>query len=175
MTSSVLKRAVLVAAAFSLLPPASASADTPGDLRDLIGIRGSSSDGEMARRGYTLAKSTDDVSYWWNASRRSCVSIEIDDGRVSGINGETDRQCGKSGGNGAAAAALGAVLIGALVAGAAASDKHRQHDDGGDDYRDRGDHHGFVFSPADGINCYPRQSACFDDGSFSSYWTHREF
>lgn len=171
MIYSRFRKALLIVAAIAVAAPVPASADTPADLRDLIGVRGSSSDAELQRRGYTLGKSTDIAGYWWNASRKTCVSVVVDDGRVQEINTEASVQCGKnSSGSGSAAAgvAIGALLLGAI---AVAASKHDKHDD---DDRDR-HHDGHSYSPYAGVICYKRESACYEDGRFSSYWSRKEF
>lgn len=58
---------------------------------------------------------------------------------------------------------LGAIVVGALVAGS--KDKHR------DDDWDRHE----VWSPADGVRCVARERACYKKGRYSEKWTSRIF
>lgn len=58
---------------------------------------------------------------------------------------------------------LGAIVVGALVAGS--KDKHR------DDDWDRHE----VWSPADGVRCVARERACYKNGRYSEKWTSRIF
>ncbi|MBO9708770.1 MAG: hypothetical protein J7521_11200 [Caulobacter sp.] len=64
----------------------------------------------------------------------------------------------KKNANAAAAVIVGALLAGAIVASAKKKDRH-------DDDRS--------WSPSRGVECYPRESACYENGSFSRYWTKR--
>lgn len=156
----------------ALFPAAPASAQA-SNLRDLIGIRGSSAESALGQRGYSLTRNANDRSYWWNSGSKNCVSMYVWNGRVQNLDPATSKDCGK-GGNGDAVAAgvIGALVIGAIVAGAASSNKH--HDD---DYYDNGrygDRYG-QYSPADNVVCYRRQATCYKYGEFSSKWTRREF
>ena len=71
-----------------------------------------------------------------------------------------------------AAALVGGVLLGAIVASAASrSHRHENQYDRAPDYR-----RGAPFSPQAGIICYPRELACYDSaGDFSLGWTRRTF
>lgn len=168
--------AIGVALAGALLPAAPASAQA-GNLRDLIGARGSSAEFAMGQRGYSLARNANDRSYWWNNGSKSCVSMYVWDGRVQNLDSATSKDCGKNGnGNAVAAGVIGALVVGAIVAGAASSNKHHnddyydhRHDNGG-----YGDRYG-QYSPADNVICYRRQATCYKYGEFSSKWTRREF
>ena len=100
----------------SSLFPSAVSAQTAPGLGDLIGIRGSSADGELGRRGYRQSGTNGGASMWWNSSSKRCVSLYIDDGRVQSLQSASARDCGQSGGNGAAAAVAGVAAIGLIAA-----------------------------------------------------------
>ncbi len=86
-----------VACALMALAPIAALAQaTPSDLRDLLGARGSSFDGEMESRGYTLIKTMGIAAFWWNGNSNTCVSAAIDNGRISSIQGTSASDCGQS-------------------------------------------------------------------------------
>jgi hypothetical protein len=166
--------AIQLTIAGALLPAAPAMAQ-PGGLRDLIGMRGSSAEYELGRRGYTLARNANDQAYWWNSGGKACVGIYVNNGRVQNVNSASSKDCGKGGGSDAAAGAvIGALLVGAIVAGAASSNKHRDRDDYGNGGWGHGDRYG-QYSPADDVICYRREATCYKYGEFSSKWTRREF
>lgn len=101
--------------------PSLAGAETPSDLRDLVGVRGSSGETMLMARGYehvrTQTGSESKWSYWWNKSRNQCISVTTFDGRYEAIDKTSAKDCGKSGSSATGAAvAVGAVaLIGALA------------------------------------------------------------
>lgn len=74
--------------ALSPLAPASAQT-TPSDVRDLVGVRGSSGEGQLASRGYVNVgvQDGDDRkwTYWWNARRGVCLSVATVNGRYDSI------------------------------------------------------------------------------------------
>jgi len=119
--------AMSVSAAMFGMSGATAGAETPPDLRDLVGARGSSGEAMLIERGYehtrTQTGSDSKWSYWWNKSKNQCVSVTTYDGRYEAIDKTSAKDCGKSGSNATGAAvAVGAVaLIGAL---ALATHKH---------------------------------------------------
>lgn len=107
-------------AASSLTIPVTAHAQaTPNDLRDLVGARGSSFDGEMGRRGYTLIKNVGAAGFWWNKNTRTCVSAAIDNGRIASIESTAAADCGHTAhgsGNAVAGIAAGAAAAGLVAA-----------------------------------------------------------
>lgn len=103
----------LVAASMGSAP--AALADTPGELRDLIGIRGSSLDYSIGERGYFFTKNDSGASMYWNDGQKRCVSVRVYNGRVSSIDSASSSACGKGGGNGAAVA-VGVVALAGLAA-----------------------------------------------------------
>jgi len=82
MSSRHIQGALLVGAC---LRAATASADTPGDARDLTDARASGGSLELERRGHVHAGSSKaaDRSYgmWRNPSSRSCVTVATMSGR----------------------------------------------------------------------------------------------
>ena len=87
--------AVLLLLGFSIF-----AQDTPGDLRDLIGARGSSGESELQNRGYSFVKTEGGgdrrYSYWWNNSRRACVTVVTYQGRFSSITSSPSFDCGRN-------------------------------------------------------------------------------
>jgi hypothetical protein len=116
-----------------------ASANTPKDVRDLVGVKAGSGERELESRGFVHITTHKDSAgawgYWWNSSRRECISVATRNGRYDTITTSPSSDCnqysssGDKDNNGAAKAAIaiGAVaLIGAL----AASHKSKHHDSG---------------------------------------------
>lgn len=126
------RRTIMAGAACSLCISAIAVAETPSDLRDLLGARGSSGETQLEARGYSLSHAAqgDDSSYtyWWNSARKRCVRVTTSDGRYQDIRTEAASDCGQKGGDGTGAAvAIGAA---ALIGAIALSHKSHNHDDG---------------------------------------------
>ena len=113
--------------------PASAVAQTPSDLRDLVDIRASSGESEMESRGYVhiQTQKSDDrsYSYWWNSSRDECVSVATMDGRFHSITESPSSDCNQHHHDGGGEAVGAAVAIGAaaLLVGAIAASSHKSH------------------------------------------------
>lgn len=65
------------------------SGGAPTGLNDLVGMRASYLDSEMADRGYTNKGGYKEMetSYttWWNASRAHCVSVATVNGKVETV------------------------------------------------------------------------------------------
>lgn len=76
-----------------------ASAKTVPGLRDLIGARGSSVESELESRGFRFAGNLGSATLWWNARRKVCASVAVDNGRVQSIQVAPARDCGKTGGS----------------------------------------------------------------------------
>jgi len=72
-----------------------ASAHTPSDLVNLIGMKGAYLDNEMSNHGYTFTHAKG-AQYWWNDAQHVCIAISISQGRVAAINSVPPAQCGKS-------------------------------------------------------------------------------
>ncbi len=118
-----------------LAASSNAMAQTPSDVRDLVGTRGSSGESQLISRGYThisTHKGDDRAwSYWWSNRRKQCISVVTMQGRYSSIAQSPPFDCGhqnqeKKDNTGAAIAVGAAALIGALVL----SHKSHHHDDG---------------------------------------------
>ena len=121
--------ATLVVAALVTAPIAAKKADS---LRDLIGARGAGAETQLSNRGFEFISGdkTDDTSstYWWHAGDKDCIVVRVQQGRVSAINDAKASDCGKKSGNDGAiaAAAIGAVAIGALLLSGKDKDRHRE-------------------------------------------------
>jgi len=124
---------------FACLLAVSASADTPRDLRDLVGEKAKKADPQLQRRGYIHIESEKTGSHnsyamWWSPSMSTCVSVDYEHGRVDDIRRYPPMDCNQHGyfsdddddDSKAAALAVGAAaLIGVL----AVSHNSRHHDD----------------------------------------------
>ncbi|ANU07601.1 hypothetical protein [Paraurantiacibacter namhicola] len=122
---------------YALLAAATATAGQPAlaekadQLVDINGSYGRDAESALQARGFqhtsTHKQSNGYVySYWWDASDRSCVTVETYDGRVQTITDAGDGDCGHhrvSGGE-----VLGAVAGAALI-GVLATHKSHHHDD----------------------------------------------
>lgn len=113
---SVLLSAALVAATFPFSTPA--NAQNVRGMQDLIGARGSSLDGALERRGYKFAKKEGAASMYWNASRSSCISALVSNGRVDSIQRASASNCGRErdSGNHLVGVAIGAAAAGLIAA-----------------------------------------------------------
>lgn len=80
----------------AITTPVAVHAQSTG-LEDMVGARAGQAEGELQRRGYrnVRAEKGDDRSYayWWNASRRQCVTIATMDGRYASIQPTTSPDC----------------------------------------------------------------------------------
>jgi hypothetical protein len=96
-SSRVYAAAVVAILSGALIAPA--SAQTPSDLGDLVGARGSSGETQMQARGYAFVKTTTvrdaKWSYWWSRDQGQCVQIATSDGRYSAINLVPAPNCGQ--------------------------------------------------------------------------------
>lgn len=109
------KLIALTMSASLLAAPFAAQAQTPGDIDDLIGARGSSFEGVMTSRGYEFVKKEGEAQYWWNSMDKTCVAVTIYNGRVDTINTQGKSHCGH-GGNTAAGIVAGAAAVGLIAA-----------------------------------------------------------
>ena len=116
-----------------------ASADTPSDVRNLVGENARYGERELESRGYvhiSTHKGTDRAwSYWWNAGRRECISVTTMQGRYDAIKSSAATDCNQHGSSGrsdgsSAAAAVAAIGAVALIGALAASHKSHHHDSG---------------------------------------------
>lgn len=121
--------AVLAASAMVVAPVAAKKAES---LRDLLGASGASAETQLGQRGfeYITGNKTDNAaySYWWDSKGKDCVVVEVMQGRVVTINDAKAEDCGKKSGNDTAiaAAAIGAVALGAILLSRKDKDKHRE-------------------------------------------------
>jgi hypothetical protein len=94
--------AAAAAVAMALLAGPALAQQTPGDVRDLIGARGSSGEMELGRRGYVNVggQQGDDTSwtYWWNERRGVCLSVATSNGRYQSIVTTPAPDCRRGGG-----------------------------------------------------------------------------
>jgi hypothetical protein len=115
-------------------------AQAPNDLSDLVGARGASGETQLEQRGYTNhhGSKTDEGSYtyWWNASKKSCVRVLTKDGLYDKIKTVSNDDCGQKGsGSGASTATVAAVSAAALLGVFALA--HKSHDRDDKDYNER--------------------------------------
>jgi hypothetical protein len=73
-----------------------AHAQTVPDLADLIGARGSSAETELQSRGYQFTSNLGSSALWWNPGTKTCVSVNVDNGRVVSIVKSPKRDCRQS-------------------------------------------------------------------------------
>lgn len=75
----------------------SAQAQTPADLRDLVGARAAGAETAIEARGYAFVRTQtgDDRKYstWWNARSRQCVTVATMDGRYAAITATPAPDC----------------------------------------------------------------------------------
>jgi hypothetical protein len=68
----------------ALLGAATARAQTPPDLQDLVGARGAGGETQMQARGYQLVRATrvrdQSWTFWWSDVQRACVAISTTEG-----------------------------------------------------------------------------------------------
>lgn len=76
-------------ASVSIALPLPIMAQGVPDLADLVGARAAGAETQMEARGYTasLGSTVRDMkfTFWWNARKRSCVSVSTMDGRYASI------------------------------------------------------------------------------------------
>jgi len=92
MTSRILTVGLL-----ATLCVATAQAQTPPDLADLVGARGAGGETQMQARGYQQVRATrvreQSWTFWWSDAQRACVAISTDDGRYASINRIPEQNC----------------------------------------------------------------------------------
>ena len=110
-----------------------AAAQTPSDLRDLVGARAGQAEGEVQNRGYVFVRTQEGGNSKWSYWRRGgdCVQITTTDGRYAAIDRMDRNLCDGGGSHDNGSNAAAAVLAGAAVIGLAAALAHhnRNHDD----------------------------------------------
>jgi hypothetical protein len=132
------------------------SADTPRDVRNLVGGSARSGESELESRGYvhiSTKKGSDRAwSYWWNGSRRECISVATFDGRYDAITSSPASDCNQRGSSGDNDAAAAAIAIGAVaLIGALAASHKSHHHEGGSHSNDRDYEHEFERGHNDGL------------------------
>ena len=95
-------RTFLPAFTFALFCTSGAAvAQTPSDIRDLVGARGAGGETQMEARGYTNVggETGDDRkwTYWWNPRTRTCVTVATVDGRYEAITTSPAADCERRG------------------------------------------------------------------------------
>ncbi|MES2032761.1 MAG: hypothetical protein V4466_01170 [Pseudomonadota bacterium] len=188
----LLRRSIAAALSGSLLLSTAAPvlAQTPSDLRDLVGARAGQAEGEFQARGYTFVRTqgggNSKRSYWRRGDH--CVQVTTADGRYQSIDRMSRDDCdrgGSSSGSDAAAVAAGVAIVG--LAAAIAAHNKRDHDKGADhdneyqrgyqaglyggDY-DRHDseayHDGFIAGETEGSNRRYASSRHVDDAPYAA-------
>lgn len=126
--------AVAASALMILTSAAPSVAQTPPDLRDLVGARAGQAEGEVRSRGYQYVRAQQGGQSSWTYWTRGddCIQIETRDGRYSTIE-RMDRSNCRGGGSSDSGNAAGAILAGAAIVGLAAAiashNRHHGHDD----------------------------------------------
>jgi hypothetical protein len=125
---------------FTCLLASTVSANTPNDVRDLVGASARSGENALRSMGYvhidTHKSGNRSHGYWWNDRKTRCLNVMTRNGKYETITTTTTGDCNQyqhgaaseseSSNAGAIVAGVGAaVLIGAL----AASHKSHHHDD----------------------------------------------
>lgn len=151
-----MRKTTMLTISAALLCPVHAHAQTPSSLRDLVGARGAGGETQLQSRGWVHIKTDtgDDRkwSYWWQPSKRDCVSIAVVDGRFDSITETPAADCNQSaqskGSSGAAVAA--GVGVAAIIGAIALAHKSHNHDDG-KHYPDEASDAGFERGYKDGL------------------------
>jgi len=120
-----------------LVQSATAFAEAPGSVRDLIGARAAGGETTLEERGFTLhhgsTKNDRKITYWWNPNTKECVRVATYDGKFESMDNSSRADCGQRGGAdkdaGVAVAVGAAALLG--IAALASKSHHRE-----DKYKD---------------------------------------
>ncbi|QLQ24217.1 MAG: hypothetical protein HZT41_04450 [Dechloromonas sp.] len=97
----MIRNLVLAAAGALMLSACGSSPPSHGsgqvNLNDLVGVRGSSFDGEMQRRGFInkggFQRDGRAMGLWYNSASRQCVESTTVEGRVQAIDEVSPRTC----------------------------------------------------------------------------------
>lgn len=77
------------------------SVTAQNSVKDLVGARASSVEGEMEQKQYVFIKSnksTDGINeFWWKGSKNKCVLVRIVNGKVAAVTNTVATDCHKSG------------------------------------------------------------------------------
>lgn len=133
-----------------------ALAQTPSDLRDLVGARAAGGETALQSRGYSLNHATqgDDRTwgYWWNHNTRTCITVATMDGRFDSIVTTPASDCNQKTGNGSSDATAAAVAVGAAaLIGAIALAHNSHHHDNDTHYTDQQSEADFERGYRDGL------------------------
>jgi hypothetical protein len=126
---AVFAAAALSAASFP------AWAQTPPDLRDLVGARAGSAEGAIEGRGYQFVRTQEGSGSKWSYWRRGgeCVQITTTNGRYAAIDRMDSSLCDGGGSRDGGGNAAAAVIAGAAVIGLAAALAHHNNRHGDSD------------------------------------------
>lgn len=90
---------LIVAATCTVAAGAAVAQVTPSDVRDLIGARGSSGEGQLASRGYINVAGRQggdrSLTYWWNETRGVCLTVTTRNGRYDSLISAPAGDCGQ--------------------------------------------------------------------------------
>lgn len=79
---------------------ATAYAQTPPDVEDLVGARGAGGETQLLSRGYEQRDSNtvrdQRFTFWWNAKKNQCISVSTMEGRYASIQAVPAANCGAS-------------------------------------------------------------------------------
>ncbi|WP_225206505.1 hypothetical protein [Novosphingobium huizhouense] len=115
--------------------PVQAATTLPGSVRDLVGVRASSGEQEMTRRGFkqvhTSTSGSRKYGTWWNENTNECIVATTYDGTYESLAVTNTEDCKKKGDGGKTAAiAIGAAaLIGALAIAGSSGSKDKDKDE----------------------------------------------
>ncbi|MBK8113096.1 MAG: hypothetical protein IPK44_00545 [Candidatus Accumulibacter sp.] len=132
MFQSFRRKTALTVAVSMIVGSNGAAAQTPGDLSDLVDMRGRDAESQMEERGYVSHHTSkgDDAAYtyWWNNRDKRCVRVRTRDGRYEQIKAVGNSDCDQRDHSGSkvAAVAIGAAAL--LGLAALASKSHHRED-----------------------------------------------
>ena len=114
------------------LIPAAASAQTPPELRSLVGARAGQAEGALQAQGYSFVKTDKGGDSAWSYWKRgdTCVQVTTTDGRYASIDTMDRKLCGGSSSSNDKTAAViaGVAVLGLAAALAAHNNKHNDRD-----------------------------------------------
>lgn len=108
-------------------------AQTPNDLRDLVGARAGQAESAVTERGYRNVRTTtgDDRKWSYWVRGRNCVQITTLDGRYDSIQSVSSNECQQAGRKDNGSDVAAAAIAGAAIIGVAALLHHKDnHKDG---------------------------------------------
>ena len=97
MGGSMNRIAALIMAATVAASAGPAQAQTPSEVNDLVGARAAGAETALQARGYVFIRVQDGddrkYTYWWNVSRRQCLTVATMDGRYASITSTPAPDC----------------------------------------------------------------------------------